>query len=930
MCNGWMPRLRALAARLLGPFASRKRDSKFDQEVQSHLQMLADRFVAQGMPPEDAAAAARRQFGNTTLLEEERRELRTLASVEDLGRDLRYALRQLRRNPGFTAVAVITLALGIGANTAIFTLINDVMLKMLPVENPQQLVLLNWAARTDPLQVYHWFDGEKWDDAGLVVSRNFSYRTFDQIRSRNDVFSSVFAFKRLGRVNIVIKGEAGLASGQLVSGDYFAGLGVPAIIGRTIAVSDDRQGAPPVAVISYGFWKRRFGGDPGVLGRSISVNGVPCTIIGVTPPEFYGLTPGTSIEISVPLMMEPRVEPHWVQPGVSLFTASDHWWLDIMGRLKPEVTEQQARVGLAVIFNQSVTEGLSFTPAQKQTIPWVVLAPGGKGISSLRRQFSGPLLILMRIVVLVLLIACANLANFSIVRAIARQTEIAVRLALGAGRRRLGRQLLTESVLVAISGGLLGLILAYFGSSLLVAFISGDTQRIALDAHPDLQVLAFTAVVCLFTGVLFGLAPAVQGTKVDLTPALKPSTSGWGPRRLHIGFAKPLVVSQVALSLVLLFAAGLFVRTLANLDYVKVGFNTQDLLLFGIDPTQDGYEGTRLANLYDQLQERLASLPGVSSATTSLHLLLSGHERSDDSIWVRGYTPKPGGTINVYILPVGINFFKTMQIRRLLGRGFRRQDNENAPKVAIVNETFSRRFFGGQNPIGKEFNWSGPDSRERIQIVGMVQDALYSSLRGTTPPTVYQPFRQTLDSIGPMHFEVRTAADPKVIIPAVRRVVRGLDPDLPLYDVKTQNEQINELLLQQRLFAELSSFFGLLALLLACVGLYGTLSYSVARRTNEIGVRMALGAGRASILGMVLRETFILLLAGIAIGVPAALAAGRLLSSQVSELLYGLKATDHLTVATSALLLIAVGAFAGFVPARRASRVDPNVALRYE
>ena len=600
-----------------------------------------------------------------------------------------------------------------------------------------------------------------------------------------------------------------------------------------------------------------------------------------------------------------------------------------MGRLRDGITEQQACTALSVVFNQSITEGLRFTPAQRRAIPWLVLAPGSKGLNILRRQVSRPLFILMATAGLVLLIACANLASFSLVRAIAREKEIAVRLALGARRIRLVRQLFTESMLLATFGGLFGLILAYWGSSLLAIFISRGAQRVALDPHPDLHVLGFTAVACLATGLVFGLVPAMQGTRVDLTSDLKPSTCGSGSRRLHLGVAKALVVAQVTLSLVLLFGAGLLLRTLVNLDKVNVGFNRQDLLLFGIDPAQDGYKGTRMANLYDQLQERLASLPGVISATTSLHLLLSGNGRSVDSIWVRGYTPKPDEKINVFILPVGMNFFRTMLIRRLLGHGFRSQDNEDAPDVAIVNETFSRHFFGEQNPIGKEFNWDGPNSPARIQIVGMVQDARYSSLRGTVPPTVYEPFRQTLESIGPMHFEVRTAGHPRSMIPAVRRVVQEFDKDLPLYDVKTQSEQIDELLLQERLFAKLSSFFSLLALLLACVGLYGIISYSVARRTNEIGVRMALGARRANISGMVLRETFALILTGIAIGVPAALGARRLLSSQVSVFLYGLNATNHLTLVLAALMLAAVGALAGFVPARRAAKVDPMVALRY-
>ncbi|HEX5412700.1 MAG TPA: ABC transporter permease [Terriglobia bacterium] len=906
----------------------RRAADDLSEEIRAHLALEERENRERGMPPEEAHYAALRRFGNVTQAQERSRDMWNWQWLETLLQDMRYGLRQLRRSPSFTLVVVLTLALGIGANTAIFTLINDVMLKMLPVKNPQELELLHWNARGDTGPVFHWLDGDTWKDGGLLVCPNFSYRTFEQIRSRNQAFSSVFAFKDLGRTNVIINGQAGLATAQLVSGDYFSGLGVPAILGRTITNSDDEQGAPAVAVVSYGYWQRALGGNPGVVGKGITINGVAFTIGGVTPPEFYGLSPGTAVDISVPLTIEPLVEPHWVQPGLSLLTAPDHWWLNIMGRLKPGITEQQAAAGLQVLFNQSITEGVKFSAGQEKNVPWLELTPGGKGLSSLRRQFSRPLFVLMGIVGLLLLIACANLASLLLVRAIVRQKEIAVRLSVGARRLRLVRQLLTESVLLAIAGGLAGLAFAYWGSGLLLAFMSPGNNSVVLDTRPDLSVLGFTAVACLLTGVMFGLAPALQGTHLDLVSALKPSARGWGQRGVKLGMAKSLVVAQAALSLVLLFGAGLFVRTLVNLNNVNVGFNRNNLLLFGIDPTQDGYKGARLADFYDRLQDRIAALPGVRSATTSLHPLLSGHLRTQ-TVSVPG-SPHDGKGKDVYVLPVGAKFFATMQIPILLGRGLRPEDNEKAPKVSVVNRAFAHQFFGDRNAIGKQFNWGGADSHDRATIVGMVGDAKYSSLKLADPPTIYQPFRQTLDSIGAMNFEVRTAGDPAALIPAVRRIVHEFDKDLPLYNVKTQNEQIDELLVQERLFARLSSFFGLIGLLLAGVGLYGLISYSISRRTGEIGIRMALGAERSGILRMVLRETLLLASFGVVVGIPVTLAVAGLVSNQISDLLYGLTPIDLTVLLLSALLMVAVAGLAGFLPARRAAKVDPMVALRYE
>jgi len=911
---------------LWGWLIRRRRKEELDEEIRCHLRMAAQERIERGESAEQARSAALREFGNVALVKEVTRDLWGWRWLETLLQDIRYGARQLRRNPGFSAVAILTLGLGIGANTAVFSLINAVMLKTLPVKHPENLLSLDWAAHADrPLATMHWRDGSSSRNGGVEISDSFSFRTFEEVRARNQAFSDFFAFKDLGEVNVVIKGQAGRASGQLVSGGYFSGLGVPAILGRTITESDDRPSAAPVLVLSYNYWMGKFGGETGVVGKSITVNGVPFTVIGVTPPEFFGLTAGSLVELSMPLRTEPLVEPRWVPPNISLFTAPDHWWLNLMGRLKPGISEQQARAGLDVIFRQSILEGVAFKPGEGTDVPWLVEQHATRGLDSLRQEFSQPLFVLMTLVGLVLVTACANVANLLLARAVARRREMGVRYALGAGRSRLIRQLLTESILLAAAGGLLGLIIAYWGASSLLAFMSTRGDPILLDVHPDLKVFAFAAAVSLVTGLCFGIAPAFRETRFGLTSLLKSALGGWGSGVVRVSLMKALLISQVAVSFVLLVGAGLFVRTLVNLEHVNLGFSQEHLLLFGIDPTQDGYQGTRLADFYTRLQNELEVLPGVRSATLSLHSLLSGHLRTDN-IWVPGYTPKPTDEKEVHELPVGTGFFRTMQIPLLLGRDFQRQDDERSRLVAIVNETMARHYFGTGNPVGRHFNWGGSESRDQIEIVGVARDARYTGLRDDAPATIYVPFRQTLDSISSMHFEVRATADPQALVPAVRRVVRGLDTNLPLFDLKTQVEQMDQTLFEERLFAKLSSLFGLLALTLACVGLYGVTAYGVTRRTNEIGIRMALGADPGAVLGMVMGESSVLVVAGIVIGAPVALAASRLISS----MLFGLKPSDPVTIAGAAVVMSAVAALAGYLPARSATKVDPMVALRYE
>jgi predicted permease len=917
---------RILLRRFASLFRSRALDEDLDQELHSHIELAIEAAERSGIGSEEARREAMRAFGGIAQTREIYREQRGLPMLETILQDLRYGWRMLARTPGFTAVAALSLALGIGANTAIFSLIDAVLLKLLPVKDPHALVLLAWAvpAGKDP-GVAHWTNGRTWDERGRGLGAPFSYPTYRQLRANNQAFSELFAFADAGNLSVVVDGEARRAFTQMVSGNYFSALGIRPSVGRILVESDDQAGAPPVCMISDSYWKRRFGGSPSVAGTHVVIGGVPFTIAGVMPPEFFGLQPGLAIDVSVPISMQPLIVPRWDPKMTSILAAADHWWVQMMGRLKPGVSARQAAASLTPQFQQALAAVAASSPQPGTVVPWLELQPASQGLSQLRNQFSRPLSILMGMVGLVLLIACANVANLLLARATARQKEIGVRLSLGAPRSRLIRQLLTESLLLACIGGTLGTAFAWWGSRILLALLSHPGNPLTLNVSPDLRVLAFTAAACLVTGLLFGLAPAFRATRVDVAPALK---HGVPSLRGSISLAKALMVAQAALSLVLLFGAGLFVRTLVNLESLDTGFDQQRVLLFGIDASQAGYLGPALNDFYDRVQQRVAALPGVVSATASLHLLLSGSSRGN-SFWVPGYTPKPDERMGVHVMPAGANFFATMKIPLLSGRDFTTRDDENAPKIAVINEAFAKLYFQNQNPIGRHIQWDRKKADTDMEIVGVAKDARYNSLRADASPTIYHPFRQA-GRIFFMHFEVRAAGNPQALIPSVRRAVASIDRNVPLFDVKTQAEQIDELLMQERLFAKLSSFFGLLALLLACVGIYGILSYAVARRSSELGVRMALGAQRRDIVHMVLREALLVAAAGLALGIPASLLAARLASGVISDLLYGLKAADATSILLAAAALIVVAVFAGIWPARRASRVDPLVALRYE
>jgi macrolide transport system ATP-binding/permease protein len=866
----------------------------FGEELQAHLRLEADRLRETGMSEEEALAAARRNVGNMTRIQERFYEAHRWLWLNDLFQDVRYGLRQSRRNAGFTAVAIVTLALGIGANTGIFSLVDTVLLKTLPVKNPQRLVIIKLP---DPRGGYN----------------GIPYPTFEYFSNHNRVLSGIFASSIPEHLDMTINGRAELVNGQIVSGGYYSALGVNAVIGRTITPDDDAPGAPPVAMISYEYWKQRFGANPDVIGKSIEINGAPFTVIGVTPPGFFGLMAGFSPEVTASINMLSLL-----MGDGTLLNDRSTWGVEMVGgRLKPGVTLEQARADLGLLFSQTLKT------AQQRKEMRIEVAPGSRGLPVVRKHFAAPLVILMVAVGLVLLIACANVANLLLARGAVRRKEIAMRLALGARRTRLVRQLLTESVLLATLGGAVGLAFAVWVTHFLLAVISSAGLPLSLSAPLDGRVLGFTALVALATGVLFGLVPAIRTTQVSLTPDLNAGPGLAGGTRGKLGLGRGLVVSQIAGSLLLMVGVGLFVRTLWDLQDVHPGFNVENVLLFTVEPHLVGYKGARLTNLYKELLENIQGLPGVRSVSAS-RLAPFTPAGPDATISISSHAPLPDENRTVQESFVGPNFFQAMGMPLLLGRRFSFQDAEGGPRVAVINQTAALRYFGNRNPIGVRFNLS--QRKGPIQVIGVVKDAKYYSLREAATAMVFLPLFQFSPDAQRVTFEVRTAVSPRSMVAAARHRIEATDRNLPMMDVKTLTEQIDQSLMPVRLIATLSSLFALLALLLACVGLYGIMAYAVERRTHEIGIRMALGAEKRDVLRLVVGQGTFLTLTGVGIGLLGALGLMKFLSS----LLYGVKPTDPLTFIAASLILVAVGLLACYAPARRATKVDPMVALRYE
>ena len=867
--------------------------------------------------------------------------------MHTLLQDLRYGFRMLLKQKGLSAVALLSLALGIGANTALFSIIDAMLLKMLPVKEPDRLVLFKSVAPRE-FSVGSYNGSSNTDEAtGQRTMTSFAFQSYQRMREHQGPMSDIFAFGGVG-LNLSADGQAEIANGQAVSGNYYSALGVPPAAGRLLTDEDDKANAPPVAVLGHRYWEKRFGGDPAVVGKQVNLNNVAFTVVGVSAKGFDGtMGVGTTQDVTIPLALEPQLYP---DPKRSYITGNV-WWLRIMGRLQPGVTREQAQAQLENSFHQSVVEHRAARQAvaraqpganpisdlDPKQYPKLYGDPGGQGEMNRRRYYAPSLYLLLGVVGLVLLIACANVANLLLSRAAGRQKEIGLRLALGASRWRLMRQLLTESVLLGVLGGLLGIIFAVWIKDGLIAVSlwGGRGMGAVLQPRLDWRVLSFTLALSLLTGIIFGLAPAWRTTRVDLTPSLK--DSGRGSSAVHRSLlSRGLVVVQVALSLLLLIGAGLFVRTLLNLQRVDPGFNTQNLLLFEVQPALIGYKDEKLRQIYQQISERIEAVPGVQAVTFSRVPLLS-QSSSTSSVFLREALSRPPDsegriepTGEGYRHTVRDNFLEVMGIPLLYGRTFGPQDTATSPKVVVVNQTFANEFFPGENAVGKRFtyDYTRPDE---IEIVGICKDAKYATQRSEIPPTIYSSYRQERP-IANAVFEVRTAGDPTAAVAGVRSVVREIEPNLPVQNVKTQVEQADETLRMERLFAKLVTLFALLAQQLAAIGLFGVLAYTVSQRTHEIGIRMALGANRANVLTMIVRQGMTLAVLGVILGLIGAYVLTKYLESWVSlsKMLFGVKVNDPLTYAVIALFLTVVALIACYIPARRATKVDPLVALRYE
>ena len=847
------------------------------------------------------------------------------------------------KNPGFALLAILTLALGIGANTAIFTVLDAVLLRSLPVAQPSQLVVL-----TDP-NAHGMSNGSEGGERSLLA-----YSEFEYLRDHQEVFSGIFAAdSTLAQVNVTTSNPSGgsnvgsrvvsrtaqdSARIRMASGDYFSTLGIRPIIGRAFGPEvDGTRNANPVAVISHAFWRQRFGADPQVVGRKIEIHQTSFEITGVTPPGFFGETVGEAADIWVPMTMQEAI-----YPGDDLLTAfpsgtiDQRMWLQVMARLKPGVSLAQASANLNVVFPGYVSASaqrykLSAEEAKGYLDQRIKVQPGARGTSTLHNGFAEPLKLLMALVGLVLLIACANLANLLLARGAARQREFAVRLSIGAGRGRLIRQLLTECFLLSILGAALGVVLAQWADSLLLRMVSPTgsvgQEAIQLSLRPDARVLGFTFAVAILTALLFGLIPALRATRLDLSPMLKSGASGamveGHGRRFPVG--KILVVTQVSISLVLLVAAGLFVRSLERLSEVNLGYKTERLLLFRVRPIPAGYKDAAIPRLFQELLDKFKAIPGVSGATLSADGLFS-HSESADPISVEGYSPKPGELLHSRMDQVGPDYFSVMGMSILSGREITAQDSGNGPRVAVINQAFAKQFFPNTNPIGKRVIDTYPGNTASAEIVGVVADAKYNSLREETPTRLYNPIFNAFWPEQSAIYEIRTAADPATVSAALRAAVHDTNSAIPEIEIHTMSGLVNDSLQTDHFVARLSTAFGVLAIVLASVGLYGIMAFTVARRTRDIGIRMALGARRSSIVWKVLGETLILMLIGIALGVPIALAGTRL----IKTMLFGLGAADPIAITAACAILAIIAALAGYIPARRASQVDPMVALRYE
>jgi putative ABC transport system permease protein len=894
------------------PFWNRRqRDRELNEEIQAHLTLGTREEMESGHPRKDAEFAARREFGNETLARETTRDMWGWRWLGDLFQDVRYGLRLLGKNPGFTAVCVLTLALGIGANTAIFSLVDTVMLKMLPVQNPEELVQI---ATIRPES-----DGEP--------NPYYTNPLWEQIRDSQDIFTGTLAWADW-KLDLAQGGASHNINGSYVSGDYFSTLGLAPAAGRLFTRRDDQPGCAGTAVLSYGFWQEHYGGAPSAIGGMLTLNTHPFQVIGVAAPGFFGLDVGHKFDVAIPLCAEAIIKGK----KASILAMRSAWWIQVMGRVKPGIRLEQVNARLGVLSPAILAAAVpeNWKPdMQKKFLGWHLAASAsGTGISGLRRTYSLPLRMLMVVVGLVLLIACANIASLMLARAAARRKEIAVRLAMGASRSRLIRQLLTECVLLSLSGATLGVLLARWGCALLVRLISTTRNPVFLQLTMDIRILAFTASVAVLTGLLFGVLPALRSTRVSLTSAMKGTQAEVSESRSYSRPGRWIVTSQVALSVVLLIVAGLFVRSFTNLLTLDPGFDRTNVLIIGASVANANIPVSERPAINQEILDHLKSLPGAISASQSVLTPIGGTQWDNYLFVDEGGGPK-GEDADAYLNYVSPGYFATLRSPILAGRDFETSDNASAPLVVIVNEALARKFFPRSNPLGKYVHLD-PDPGKQPQpilIVGILKDAKYGSLRDEIPPTAYFPLAQVgaTDDLRSSVFEVRTTSRPSALARASEEAITGLNKAINL-NFSTLEGQVDDSLRQEELLATLSGFFGGLALLLAMIGLYGVLAYMVTQRRKEIGIRMALGAGRGSILGLIMRDVSILLAAGVVVGVGISLWATHFLQ----KMLFNLDPRDTKTILLSITVLSAVALIAGYLPARRAARMNPNAILRDE
>jgi predicted permease len=917
--------LKRLFARLRNLASRQSDDQRLLEEMEEHLSRQAEENLRSGMAPAEARRRAVLKFGAVEAIREQYHAEKSLPFVESIVQDVRYSLRILRKSWGFTAIAAISLALAVGANTTIFSVMKRLLLDRLEVPHAEQLRLLHWHGDKHTAVSNMW--GIADNVAEGTAAASFSYPAFEQLRRDNHVLEDLFAFKNVGTMNATIDSSAQILQGELVSGNFFDQLQVQPQLGRPILPDDDRIGAPTVALISAEVWHRAFGSSPAVLGRTITVNMAPVTIIGVTPSGFTGAeSVQSSPDLFLPLSSQPLVEPRGMNGSLLGASSPQIWWLNIMGRARDGVADNSARAALEASLSAVVRSTLRLDA--DTTIPRLDVLDGSRGLFRSKQMFAKPVEVLMAVVGLVLLLACSNIASLLFARSMARQREVALRLALGAGRARVLRGVLTESLLLSALGGTLGVALAFVGCRTLPALLANPWEASQFRMPLDWTVLAFSASVTLLSGLLFGTVPAWIATRSDGGACLKATRPGNTRRRKGLS-GRMIVTFQIMLSTLLVAGALLFVGTLIQLAHVNPGFRTDHLVLFAIQQPESRYPAPKDLQLHHQIEERLRALPGVQSVTLSEVGYISDSMENTNFL-PEGETPNPDKDQSAWNNAVGSGFFHTLGIPILAGRDFSESDTASAPKVGILSESLARQAFPGQNPIGRRFlahfHPSEGKPGDWIEVVGICGDTRYWSLKQDPVGMFYQPYQQTPNLDFGATYEVRTSLSPASVAPSLRKAVQSIDPDLPLQQIRTQQEQIEASMQQERIIAALTASFGVLALVLASVGVYGVMAYSVAQRTSEIGIRMALGALPREVLTMVLREATWIALVGITCGIGATLLSTRL----VASLLYGLHPNDPLILATSALLLALVGLVASWVPARCAAAVEPMQALRHE